>query len=436
MKISIAASILILLVAALLGFHGHQRLADARETHAKLAASASEQGISIDPSRPDTNVRVTRRERVNKEADAKAIAAEFIAFAKEMEGIEKNGGQPDEGQRKRIMEFIDRMMSLDPSQLKILIAEVRKANELKDQTREGLISFSIMTLANEHPQAALAMLTDSSDLFKSEGMGTHVVSSSLAKWAKDDPLAALEWVRKNNAKFPDLINDEAKHGLITGTAIGNPGLAFKLIGELGIKEPTNIIPAIIETAKTPAERTSTLATLREHLATIGDEKTRTEAAHAAIGRFALSALEENFDAGSKWVESAKLTPQELESFADGLKYSSRTRESGKWIDWIGKNLPPEKAAERIEGLVGNWTRNDYQAAGKWLATAADGPAKNAAIRSYAVTVSRYEPATAAQWAMTLPPGGDREQTLRRIYQNWPADDSAAKEAFAKEHGFQ
>jgi hypothetical protein len=436
MKISIAASILILLVAALLGFHGHQRLLGVRETHAKLAASASELGISIDPSRPEANVRITRRERVNKEADAKAAAAEFIAFAKELEGIEKNGRQPDEGQRKRIMELLDRMMSLDPSQLKILIAEVRAAKELKDQTREGLISFSIMTLANEHPQAALAMLTESSDLFKSEGMGTHVVSSSLAKWAKDDPLAALEWVRKNRDKFPDLITDDAKRGLITGTAIENPGLAFKLIGELDLKEGHQGISSITSAAKTPAECTATLAALREYLATLPDENEKKEHNNTAMNNFAGNLAREGFVAGSKWVSEANLTPAELESFTSGLQSSVKGGDSGKWIDWIGKNLPPEKAAERIEGLVGNWTRNDYQAAGKWLATAADGPAKNAAVRSYAVTVSSYEPATAAQWAMTLPAGKPREATLKRIYQNWPADDSAAKEAFAKEHGFK
>jgi hypothetical protein len=84
----------------------------------------------------------------------------------------------------------------------------------------------------------------------------------------------------------------------------------------------------------------------------------------------------------------------------------------------------------------NWTRNDYQSAGQWLTTAPDGLVKNAAIRSYAETVSPYDPETAAQWALTLPPGNERERTLRRIHQNWPADDSAAKEAFARKHGIQ
>jgi hypothetical protein len=48
----------------------------------------------------------------------------------------------------------------------------------------------------------------------------------------------------------------------------------------------------------------------------------------------------------------------------------------------------------------------------------------------------YEPASAAQWAMTLPPGEDRDETLKSVYQNWPETDPAAKEAFKKQHGIQ
>jgi hypothetical protein len=436
MKISIAASILILLVAALFGVPNHQRLVSVRESHAKLVAAAAQLGVSIDPNHPDDPVRVTKREREDKEADARAAAAEFIAFAREMEAIQKKGGPPDEAQQKRIMEIMDRMMSLDPAQLKILIAEVRAAKDLKDEMRQGLIGFSIMTLSNDHPQAALALFTESSDLFKESGMGNHVISSSLAKWAKDDPLAAVEWVKKNSAKFPDLITEDAKRGLISGTAAQDPRLAFKLIGELGIKETSQSINGIILAAKTPEERTATLTALREHLATITDEKTRTELSENAVRRFAHNIADAGFEASARWISESNFTPTELDSLASGLFGYVKSGETGKWIEWIGEKLPPDKADDRIRNLVNNWTRNDYQAAGKWLTAAPDGPTKNAAIRSYAETVSKYEPATAAQWALTLPPGKDREQTLKTIYQNWPKDDTAAKEAFKQEHGIK
>ncbi|MGL5020235.1 MAG: hypothetical protein ACRDBP_19015, partial [Luteolibacter sp.] len=292
------------------------------------------------------------------------------------------------------------------------------------------------TLSNDHPQTALALFTESADLFTEGGMGNHVISSSLAKWAKDDPLAAVEWVKNNSAKFPDLITDDAKRGLISGTAAQDPRLAFKLIGELGIKEISQSINGIILAAKTPEERTTTLTALREHLATITDEKARTELSANAVRRFANNLVEAGFDAGARWIAESDFSPTELESFASALPGSAKSGETGKWIEWVGEKLPPDKADDRIENLVNNWTSNDYQAAGKWLATAPDGPTKNTAIRSYAITVSEYEPATAAQWALTLPPGNDRDQTLKTIYRNWPKEDAAAKEAFKQEHGIK
>lgn len=439
MKISIAASIVILLVAALFGVPNQQRLVMVRASHAKLVAEAATLGIFLDSSNAADPVRITKRGRADREADARLAAAEFIAFAKEMEAIEKKGGPPDEAMQKRTMEMMDRMMSLDSAQLKILIAELRANKELKDETREGLISFAIMTLSNDHPQAALALLTESADLFKENGMGKHVVSSSLTKWANDDPLAALEWVRKNSGKFPDLITDDAKRGLISGAAVSDPKLAFKLIGELGIKETSSPVSEIIDAAKTAEDRTAVLGALREHLATIANEDTRQSAANNAVAALARSVVKEGFESGTKWIAAANLSPAELESFASALSYSDKKGETGQWIEWIGKNLPSEKSDDPIRNIVRNWTRDDFQAAGEWLTRAPEGPTKNTSVRSYAETVSKYEPETAGQWAMTLPPGKDRDQTLKRIYHNWPKGDDAAKQAaaaFAKEHGIK
>lgn len=113
-----------------------------------------------------------------------------------METMEESGGTPDEAQRQRMMEMMDRMMSLDSSQLKILITEFHAAGDIADETRMEIIGFSIMTLANDHPEAALALFIESTDLFKEDGMSERLVSSSLARWAMDDPMAAVEWVRK------------------------------------------------------------------------------------------------------------------------------------------------------------------------------------------------------------------------------------------------
>lgn len=438
-KFSLLLSAVILFVGAAFGWHGRQQLVHVRVSHEKLVAEAALLGVSAGSGAPSDSARSTRRVREDKDAIARQTAAEFVAFAKEMEALQAAGENPDPEMQKRIMKFIGGVMDLDASQLKILIAEVRSAKDLKDETRKGLISFSIMTLASDHPQAALTIFTESSDLLGSGGMGNHVVSSSLAKWAKDDPLGALEWVRANSKKFPDLVNDDAKRGLMQGAAASDPKLAFKLIDELGFKERSQAVSDILSAARTGEQRTASLAALREYLPSLPEGDERDQSIRNALSGLTRGVAAEGFGAATRWLESANLTPVEMDGFAQGLHYRVKGPETGSWIEWIGEKLPPEKRDHHISQMVGQWTQKDFQATGAWLNQTPDGPVKHAAIRSYAETVAEYEPESAGQWAETLPQGKDRAETLKQIYENWPKNDDASKEAaaaFAKKHGIR
>jgi hypothetical protein len=436
MKISIAASILILLVAALFGVPNHQRLVSIRESHAKLVATAAQLGIAVKANTPEEALRVTKRTRDSQEVDAKAFLADWAAFSREMKVIQEKGDAPDEALQKRSLEIIERMESLDAAQMKLVIAEACAAKDLDDETRQNIIGFFIMTLSDNHPQAALDLSTESSDLFSGNALGDHLMLSLLAKWAKDDPQTSVEWVKKNSAKFPNLITADAKHGLISGVAAQDPKLAFRLIGELGITDTSQSVGAIIFVSKTPEERMATLNALREHLATLPDGGVRAEISKNAVRGLASITVGGGFEASTRWIADANLTASELESFAGGLNGSIRTNEAGKWIEWLGDTLPRDKADKNISNLVRHWAQKDYQAAGQWLVSAPAGPAKDAAIQSYSSTISEYEPTIAAQWAVTLPPGTGRDETLKSIYRNWPKEDATAREAFKQEHGIK
>ena len=445
MNRSLTLAALILAVGAGLGWHDYQQLAAIRQTRSQLVADAAARGIVVALANPNASPRSTKHQRENRGASAKLIAAEFIAFGREREAFEQAGGsEHDEVMQKqmarRMADLRDRMMALDPAQLTALIAEVRASPELSDQTRKRLVAVSVLALANDHPQAVLALFTDATGFAKDDLSNGYVVSSSLARWAKDDPLAALAWVRQNTASFPDLVTDDAKRGLLSGAAIQDPRLAFKLIGELALKDPSEAIRNIVSTAQTPDERSTMLAALREHLATLSDAGARDAAATANLTSLTSGVGREGFAAASQWLAAANLSPAELAGFAASLNYDpAHSGETGQWLEWLGTTLPTNKADERIHDLVVTWTRSDSQAAGQWLATAPDGPTKNTAVRCYAETIAAYAPQTAAQWALTLPAGTTRDATLKTIYQNWPRRDAAASEAaaaFAAEHGIK
>ena len=440
MKTSIALTVLILAIGGFLGWQDHQRLVVVRASHDQLTAAATAVGITVETSTSKEGVRITKRERENKDAIARQAAADFIAFAREIEAMEKNGGPPDAKMQQRILDFMDRMMAMDASQLKPLIAEFRSAPGLKDETRQGLIGFSIMTLANDHPQAALTLFTESSDLLDNNPMGKGVIISSLAKWAKDDPLAALEWARANGEKHPDLVTDDAKAGIIAGAAANDPKLAFSLIAELGLKDPSDSIGKIADAARTPAERTATFTALQDYLATITDPDARKNAERTGIDQLTHGAMKDGFEVCSKWIAETGLSQGQLAGLGSGsFTHLIKGEDSAQWIDWMGTHLPKNNADQGIQNVVSNWTSNDYQAAGTWLASAPAGPTKESSVHAYAITVAEYEPETAVQWALTLQPGKQREQTFESIYRKWPRNDAASKaaaEAFADEHAIK
>jgi hypothetical protein len=434
MQLSLSVSLLILIVAASLGWRDHQRLASSRERHAKLVAEAVPLGITLDPTDPSRSIRVAHAPAA-RATRSKLTTAECIAYIKEMKEAEKQrGDQPDEAMQLRRIEFMERLAALNVDELKALLAALQAAPDLDNESRQDLVFFTLKTLTNDHPKTALSVLLESPDLLQSKLHTEILLPSALARVANDDPMWGLEWIRDLGGNHPNLVNDDAKRNLFFGTAIRNPKLAFQLIDEFGFTESNGEVSVIVRAARTPEERTATLAALRDRLATL-DSKRADNEREQAMQSFAHTCAKDDFESAISWIASAHLSPKEFNDFAWSLPNVVKSAETGRWIEWMGQTLP-DKA---IDDMMSRWTENDYQAAGSWLTQAADSPAKQTAAASYAETVAPYEPETAEQWAMTLPVGKKRDATLKSIYRKWPKNDPAAKqaeEAFADQHGIK
>ncbi len=434
MKISIALSVIILAIGLAAGLMHQNQLTVLRQDREQLAAQAVKLGIHAESSNQSGQPKITKRQREDRDNQTRSVSSQVTAFARAMELHEKNGGDSDAEFQKQGMELMDRMMALDPEQLKLVIDSLRNDQALSEDTRRNMIGFSIMMMAEDHPAAALSLFTASADLMDDSDMGQQVIVTSLGKWAKEDPHGALAWIQENSKNHPDFAADDAKCSVLAGAAQTDAKMAFKLLSEMGLKEMPGAIQSITEAGKTPQERAAILSAFRDHLSAISDPAERDAQREEALGGLARTITGESFDSVTKWVSTQNLTPEESDQFMGGISYDTTKAETGKWIEWMSKTLPPEKLDERVGDLVGQWTQQDYLAAGKWLSVEPEGPAKTAAVKSYAETVAEYEPQVAAQWAMTMPAGQEREDTLRSIYENWPNKDAARKAAFAAEHG--
>ena len=445
MKISIVSSVLILLAAAGLGWRNQQQLTVFRETYTKLVAEAALLEIPIHSSEDGEVLRASKRLREDKDAATQLSIAKFIAFAKDY-ATAPGGISLDDAKNKRENELTALMLAMDSGQLKSLIRELHAVKEGGGSGWVSLFSDASLMLSSSDPQAALQLFFELPGFFDDDllGLKSQSLTTAVRALSKDDPSAALEWMKRNAGKFPEALADDFAHavdlGLISGSAMHDPKLAFKLIGGLksAITSSDSAIGIIVGTAKTADERMSVLAALRGYLTSLPDEKARSAAAGIGLATLGRGLSGSGFEVASAWLATAKLAPQETAMVVKEI-VERETLQSGPWIEWIGNTLPAEKGTESVRAMVNYWTEKDYIAAGKWLVSTPAGPTKNAAIRSYAEAVARNEPETAAQWALTLPPGTNRDATLANIYRNWPVKDPATKaaaEKFKVAHGIR
>src|SRR5690606_22216851 len=130
------------------------------------------------------------------------------------------------------------------------------------------------------------------------------------------------------------------------------------------------------------------------------------------------------------------SPDELAAIAERLDSRQTADDSGRWIPYLAEQRPDEQLVKPVGNLMRHWTQSDYPPAGHRLAASPDTAANPHAVRASAVAVTPYDPGTAEQWALMLPRGEDRSETLGSIFNRWPEDDPAGKRGFAERHGIE
>lgn len=399
---SLSLCAILLVVGTSIAWQGYRAIAHAKARHAKLVSAARLAGIPTDEDAMGASFRSSKRERTSTQVDLKLLLTD-------MQLVLKNRHRdltPEE--LVELKNCLDRCGRLSPQQMEVFLASVRAFPDLSDQERTNMVEMTFLAFSETQPAHTLNLA--SLDPYASKlNIFNGITTNAIAAWAKDDLPGAVEWAKAN----PDKLYDGIRLHLIRQTAEQDLAHGLRLVTEFDLKDPSVAFTGLLAMA-TPEDSSTILTSLRHYLAQLPDETSRESANEKLFSNVADSFTGQAHEINRKWLDSTQLTLPELEIFSTKVAETKSIKDPSQWIAWIGSKLGPEKSAVPIQTMVKNWTQNDYQAAGKWLTATPDGPTKNAAIRAYAETVAKADPEVAKQWALTLPPGPEREETLQRI----------------------
>jgi hypothetical protein len=422
MKTSLVMAIIILGIGLMAGTMQQRQLAERRQTHKQLVAQALRFGIRTTDPNPAVQPRIASREIHDREIFTRSVVAQISDYGRALDDDEWVDGENSPAVQELGWDLMERLMDLDPEDLKNIIGSLQADEDLPH--RRELIDLSVRMLAENHPAAALSVLVTSKDIMKGMDDGTAVIGESIENWAKQDPVAALAWVHENSEKDLPLSREDMESKALAGAAQLDPQLAFRLLSKVKTNL-ANAIQTITGSARSPEDRTLILTALHNHLGTVSNPEERDALLNKALGGFAETFCGEDFVSVRDWISNQNFSESETDHLVRGLSFDATKAETGKWIEWMADALPPEAMEERVGALISPWAQEECQAAGKWINEQPDGPVKTAAVNAFARAVGKFDPQIAAEWAVTLPGGQAREETLKHIYMHWHKKDAAA-----------
>lgn len=428
MRISVAISLLILAVAVLIGLRDQRELIELRVEKEALASEAVALGIPPDvPSHADHEHQSrTKREREDKQEEARRAALDIIGLARELERLKESGDPADIATQDRILKALEQLNSLDSDQLRFLIEEFRQAGDLNDEMRGLLLQFGVGALVKRNPRDAIGMLAGNDNPIGDASNRSLLVCSALSEWSEADLSGAMAWMRTSKLDF--LKQESMEVALVHGAARSDLGVAIDLMREFGVSNPGDVVQKMASNLPTLAEKGELLRLMKERPDQFGEKEL-----NVALVTMGKSVGKDGYEEGVRWIEENELSESEITNLiAGGMVSHAKGAETGHWVEWMGGSLSAEPRDRFVSEQVRNWTEKDHRAAGEWLAALPDGPAKPASVAAFAKTVAPHDPKIAAEWALTLPPGGRRTETLKDVYRKWPEDDPA-RASFMAEH---
>jgi hypothetical protein len=288
---------------------------------------------------------------------------------------------------------------------------VIRSDVLEDDQIDALLCWRAYTkLAAVDPAAALR-LTERGQIKESSGDLINLITTSLQRWAKNDPESAVRWGKAQADRLPLGINHA--HMALEALARDDMAGAWAMARSEGI-DPTQAMAYISRATTSRADCDAFMAELTALQANaphgfVGGanqyyENMAVKLAHSAGFDEARSFLEK-WASPLEWRDQAALA---------AVKTSiSRTQDprSDSAADWLIAFAPETRRRQVVESLVSAWADEDFAQPAAWLQRHAGTPWHDAGLAALCQKIAPFDPEAAAEWARAINDPALRDKAL-------------------------
>lgn len=452
MKRAILLSVLIAVVACLLGWHAHARVQVLSATQERLVTQMRSMGISPD----DPGFLSPRRLRTRGGSESQAamenrvgkVAQDIISLTQQYMQAANRDEEPDLETIKHLQELLDEVASMNKPEMQCFFTTILADWQLEWGLHNGMLCNVLVSLSNDHPEWVLPVLgLAHSDLFaESTSMRKWMTTTALGSLAESDPETALQWLSEQQRLGSIQLSEHSTLAIVRGVSKKDPARAFQLIRE---SEDEQVLEkgyrTIAATVGSLDEASGLLKIAQEELGNIKDpeeQKKAMESINGGIANFDGPLVHAGFEKASKWLEDAGLSSEQQLAMVSEMRYGIVQNDdaAGQWLEWMGKADTDEKTlSENALKFADQWVRQDAKAMEQWLSDTPEGTVRDVAIAAYSQAQYFSNPQTTMEWIAQMPDGKLRRETLRDIHGRMPRQTDEQKQAadtFAREHGIE
>lgn len=375
-----------------LGTWNQRRLNTLRHTCSEVMAEASRAGVfTTTSSRP---TRSALRDRENTEVQRAIAACRAAAVSSEEELGEKVRGIAEK---------------LSTNSRRDLVLAISQDATLTPAQRLKIVGLLMKYAARETPEMVVELAMTHPEILTSDTSSSVV--DALDGIAEVDLERALGLAVKFTQASPQLFG--SWKNLAHKVATLPPQRIFGWFLEMG-QTPTPALGVYFASAKTPEQQAEKVAALRQYLTKLETAAQKKEVLSSAMRNFGRAAAASGFESGKAALDLPDLSAEEVHDFLWGCLSGDTKGELGSWITRAMEKFPNDEEKMNATVVFDRWAGSDYQSSGKWLTSLQAGPLRDSFAKPYIESVMRVDPEVATQWALTLPPGKDRENSLHHI----------------------